>query len=126
MIYSAKVLEIHYNICSVEADTEAEARQKFLSSVISSDDCLGSGYVSTVAIVEVQENPDHDADFESIVDSTNCLKLINTGAIERIDELKHGSEYDPDGVHRYLTPNKWQGLRGFLAGLKDELEGTID
>ena len=54
MIYSAKVLEIHYNICSVEADTEAEARQKFLSSVISSDDCLGSGFVSTAAIVEVR------------------------------------------------------------------------
>jgi hypothetical protein len=76
MIYSAKVLEIHENICSVEAETEAEARQKFLSGSIPYDDYLGSEHVSTVAVVQIKENPDHDADFDP-VDPEKCMKILN-------------------------------------------------
>ena len=80
MIYSARVLEIHSNICSVEAESEEEARQKFLSLQIPFDDCLGSEFLALVGIVEIRENPNHDADFDKEPNLGTLIAMMRGGA----------------------------------------------
>ena len=74
MIYSARVLEIHENICSVEADTMEQAGLKFINGEYS--DCLGSEYVSTAAIVDHQENPNHDVELEGIDSPQHAEEIV--------------------------------------------------
>lgn len=130
MIYSARVLELHSNFCSCEADSEEEAKQKFLKGL---SDCDGhEEYISTMAVVDMKPDPNFTVSLKTIEDRD--AKNLLAGAIDnrikdalaRIEDLEDGIEHDPDGVFEYLTPNKWMGLRGFLAGLKDELLGEVD
>ena len=144
MIYSARVLEIHSNYCSCEAKTMEQAGQKFLNGMYS--DCLGSEYVSTAAIVDHQENPNHDVelqDFENpqhaeeivaeelevqqTIKISNALNRRIKLALERVhaldDSITTGNEYE---VFNFLVNDNWYGLRSFIAGIKDELEGTAE
>ena len=47
-------------------------------------------------------------------------------SLDRISSLEIDLDYNEDDIFKYLTQNNWMGLRGFLAGLKDELQGEID
>jgi len=143
MIYSARVLEIHSNYCSCEADTMEQAGQKFLNGQTS--DCLGAEYVSTAAIVDQQENPNHDVELqdydnpqeaEEIVADALEVKLTTatmnrlynrfTSALERVQALEDAIDNDEDNAYPFLVNNNWHGLRAFIAGMKDDLKGDND
>jgi hypothetical protein len=108
-----------------------------LSEIIPEDNCLGSEYITKAAIVDIMENPDHDACLTDITSPEGakefiCHKLTEVLAHrihwtkERIKSFESGLDYNEDEVFKAMVGNNWHGLRLFLAGLKDELDGSSD
>ena len=141
MIYSARLLEVHTNVCSCEADSEEEARQKFLSDdveiAVPGDDCLGSEYIGPVAIIDIQKNPDHDVDLIDITDPEECMKLLNFNLTkeefitlmyclnEKLAEHEHYlhsctiSHQGQKAQKKYIATIR--SIRGKFLGAKDKL-----
>ena len=138
MIYSGRPIEVHTNRCSVKADSVDQAHQKFLSD--KGPDCYKSEFVSTVGVIQIEEDQSGSADLRIPDDDEVVARLKNIlatatmqrlmlrfeQALERIEALEGAIDNDEDNAYPYLVNNNWHGLRGFIAGMKDELKGSHD